>query len=90
MALAAVDDLASGRQWRPNMSFPIYGGTLRCGRDAHAVRRNLRATVASAARGVAPAIKEALEIVLTMAGMFAIVAASLALDVWIWVPRSGH
>ena len=51
---------------------------------------NVRAAVTRAACLAAPAIKETREIVVTTAGMLAIVVASLALDVWIWVPRSGH
>jgi hypothetical protein len=74
----------------PKMSLPIYGRTPRHGRDALAVKWTACAIVKRAARGAVPAIKEGCEVVLTMAGMLAIVAASLALDVWIWVPRSGH
>jgi hypothetical protein len=73
------------------MSLPIcYGRAPRQGRDADALKPNVRAKVAHAARGAAPAFKEALAIALTIGGMLAIAAASLALDVWIWVPRSGH
>ena len=71
------------------MSLPIYRRTLRHSR-AHPSKWNVRATVARAVRMVAPAIKEGWEIVLTIAGLLALVVANLALDVWIWVPRSGH
>jgi hypothetical protein len=71
------------------MSLLIHGRTLRHSR-AHAPKWNVRAAITRAARMVAPAIKEACEIALTMAGLLALVAASLALDVWIWVPRAGH
>ena len=73
------------------MSQPIcYGHAPRQGRDADALKWNVRARVARAARRAAPAIREALAVVLTIAGMLTIVAASLALDMWIWIPRSGH
>ena len=71
------------------MSLLINGQTLRHSR-AHAPKWDVRATVALVARAVAPAVKEGCEIVLTMAGLLALVVASLALDVWIWVPRPGH
>jgi hypothetical protein len=71
----------------PKMSPLIYGRALQQSRSADAVKRDVRAAVAGAVRVVAPAIKEGCEIVATIAGMLAIVLASLALDVWIWVPR---
>jgi hypothetical protein len=71
------------------MSLLIHGRTLRLSR-AHPSKWNVRATVARAVRMVPPAIKEGCEIGLTMAGLLALVVASLALDVWIWVPQSGH
>jgi hypothetical protein len=51
---------------------------------------NVHEVVSGEARVAARAIKEGFEIVLAMVGMLAIVVASLALDVWIWVPRLGH
>jgi hypothetical protein len=78
------------KQWSQEVSLLIYERTLRPGRDAHAAKWNFRAAVARAIRIAAPAIKEGWEIVLTMAGLLVIVVASLALDVWIWVPRLGH
>jgi hypothetical protein len=71
------------------MSLLMYGAP-RNSRNANAMRSNVRAAVTRAACLAAPAIKETREIVVTIAGMLAIVVASLALDVWIWVPRSGH
>jgi hypothetical protein len=71
------------------MSLLINGRTLRRS-WAHASKWNVRAAVALSFRMVAPAVKEGCEIALTMAGLLALVVASLALDVWIWVPRSGH
>jgi hypothetical protein len=71
------------------MSLLINGRTLRHSR-ARAPKWNVRATFARAVRMVTPAVKEGCEIVLTMAGLLALVVASLALDVWIWVPRPGH
>jgi hypothetical protein len=68
----------------------IYGRSLQHGWTADAVQWNVQATVRRAARVAAPAIKEGCEIVVTIAGMLAIVLASLALDVWIWVPPPGH
>jgi|HubBroStandDraft_6_1064221.scaffolds.fasta_scaffold624839_1 hypothetical protein len=68
----------------------IYKRSLQHSRNADAVKWNVRAAVTGAVRVVAPAIKEGCEIVATIAGMFAIVLASLALDVWIWVPRLGR
>jgi hypothetical protein len=50
----------------------------------------VRAAVTGAIRVAASTIKEGREIALTMAGALAILVASLALDAWIWVPRSGH
>ena len=58
-------------------------------RIADAVKSNAHA-VARAARVAVPAIKESREIMVTIAGMLAIVVASLALDVWIWLPQLGH
>jgi hypothetical protein len=72
------------------MSLPIHERALPHGRDAHAVRWNVRAAVTGAIRVAASTIKEGREIALTMAGALAILVASLALDAWIWVPRSGH
>jgi hypothetical protein len=72
------------------VSLLIYERTLRHGPDAHAVRWNFRAAIMRAIRFAAPAIKEGWEIALTMAGLLAIVVASLALDMWIWVPRLGQ
>jgi hypothetical protein len=46
--------------------------------------------ITRATRLAVTVIKEGFEIVLTVAGMLAIVLASLALDVWICVPRPGH
>jgi hypothetical protein len=71
------------------MSLLTNGRTLRQSR-AHAPKREVRATFSRAVRMVTPAVKEGCEIVLTMAGPLAPVVASLALDAWIWVPRSGH
>jgi hypothetical protein len=51
---------------------------------------NVPAAVSRVLRIVGSAVKEGFEIALTMAGMIVIVVAGLALDVWIWVPRSGH
>jgi hypothetical protein len=50
----------------------------------------MRAAVTRAIHVAAAAVKEGREIALTMAGALAILVASLALDAWIWVPRSGH
>jgi hypothetical protein len=72
------------------MSLPIYEPAPRHSRDAHAVTWNVRAAVSRAVRIVRPAIKEGYEIALTMAGALAVLAAGLALDAWIWIPRSGH
>ena len=52
--------------------------------------RTLRAAAVRRVRGVAPAIKEACKVVLTITCLFVIVAASVAFDVWVWVPRSIH
>jgi hypothetical protein len=59
-------------------------------RNADPVKWDVRAAVTGAIRVVGPAIKEGYEIVATIAGMAIIVLASLALDVWIWVPRLGR
>lgn len=72
------------------MSLPIYELAPRHGQDAHAITRNVRAAVTRALRIVRPAIKEGYEIALTTAGALAILAAALALDAWIWIPRPGH
>jgi hypothetical protein len=72
------------------MSPLIYERALQQSRNADAVKRNVRAAVTGAVRVVAPAIKEGCEIVATIAGTLAIVLASLALDVWIWVARLGR
>jgi hypothetical protein len=75
----------------PKMSLLIYERALQHSRNADAVKWNVRAAVTGAVRVVAPAIiKEGCEIAATLAGMLAIVLASLALDVWIWVPRLGR
>ena len=50
--------------------------------------RAFRAAAVSIVRAVAPAIKEVRKVVLTITVLFAIMAASVAFDVWIWVPRS--
>jgi hypothetical protein len=60
------------------------------GRTADAVKWNVQATVTRATRVTAAAIKDGCEIVVTIAGILAIVVARLALEVWIWVPRLGH
>jgi hypothetical protein len=72
------------------MSLPICERAPRHGRDAHTVTWNVHAAVTRAFRIVGPAIKEGCEIALTLAGTLAIVAAGLALDAWIWIPRSGQ
>ena len=69
------------------MSLLNYERALRHSRNADALKRTVRAAVTGAARIAAPAIKEGCEIVATIAAMVAIVLASLALDVWICVPR---
>jgi hypothetical protein len=51
---------------------------------------NVHATVARSVRVAASAVKESCEIMVTLAGMLAIVVAGLALDVWLWVPRLGR
>jgi hypothetical protein len=71
------------------MSLPSNGRAPPHGRNA-AVKWGVRAAVIRAIHAAAAAIKEAREIALTMAGALAIMVASLALDAWIWVPRSGH
>jgi hypothetical protein len=67
---------------------------LTCARNPQlaqdAARWNTGATITRATRLVAPVIRQGFEILLTVAGMLAIVLASLALDVWICVPRPGH
>jgi hypothetical protein len=72
------------------MSLPIHERALPHGRGAHAVKWNVRAAVTRAIHAAAAAIKEGSEIALTLAGALAIMVASLALNAWIWVPRSGH
>jgi hypothetical protein len=55
--------------------------------------RGARALRVAAVRrfwGVAPAIKEGCKVVLTITCLFVILAASVAFDVWVWVPRSIH
>jgi hypothetical protein len=74
----------------PEMLLLIYGRALQHSRDAHALNWSVRDTVRRAVRVAARTIKESREIVFTIAGMLAIVVASLALDVWIWIPRLGH
>jgi hypothetical protein len=71
------------------MLLVTHGRALEHSGIADAVKSNAHA-VTRAARVVAPAVKESREIMVAVAGMVAIVVASLALDVWIWVPRSGH
>jgi len=70
------------------MSLLIHARPPRLGRDA--ARWNTSAMITRATRLAVTVIKEGFEIVLTVAGMLAIVLASLALDVWICVPRPGH
>jgi PGF-CTERM motif len=70
------------------MSLLTYARTPQLARDA--ARWNTRAAVTRATRLAAAAIKQGFEIVLTVAGMLAIVLASLALDVWILIPRPDH
>jgi hypothetical protein len=72
------------------MSILIYSPTPRHSRDDRAGRRYIRAAATRAARASASAFKEGQEIALTLAGALIIMAAFLALDVWIWVPRLGH
>lgn len=72
------------------MSTTIYSPPIRLGRDALAVRRNIRAAATRAARASVSAIKEGREITLTLACSLTLMVAVLALDVWIWVPRPGH
>jgi hypothetical protein len=72
------------------MSLLIYGRALQHSRDVQALNRSVRATVRRAARVAASVIKEGREIVLTIAGLLAILVAGLALDAWIWIPRLGH
>jgi hypothetical protein len=71
------------------MSLLIHGRTLAHSR-APAAKWTVRATAARAARMVASVVQEGWQIVLTMAALLVLVSASLALDVWIWVPRSDH
>jgi hypothetical protein len=72
------------------MSLPICERTPRHRRDAHTATRNIHAAVTRAFRNVGPAIREGCEIALMLAGPLAVMAAGLALDAWIWIPRSGH
>ena len=72
------------------MPLLIYGQALQRSRNADVAKGNVHEVVTGEARVAARAIKEGFEIVLAMVGMLAIVVASLALDVWIWVPRLGH
>ncbi len=72
------------------MSLMIYGQAPPDRRDVPALNWNLRATVTHGARIAAQSVKEASAIICTMVGLLAILAASMALDVWIWVPRLGH
>jgi len=72
------------------MTLLIFEQAARCSRDARASKWNVRATVALVARVAAHSVKEVSAIVCAIAGLLVIVAASLALDVWIWVPRLGH
>jgi hypothetical protein len=52
--------------------------------------RAFHATAVRMVRVMAPAIKEGCKVVLTLAGLFVILAAIAAFDVWVWVPRSIH
>jgi hypothetical protein len=72
------------------MSLRIRERAPRPGRHAHTATWNIHAAVTRAFRNVGPAVREGCEIALTLAGTLAVVAAGLALDAWIWVPRSGH
>jgi hypothetical protein len=72
------------------MPLLICGQALQHSRNADVAKGNVHEVVTREARVAARAIKEGFEIVLAMVGMFAIVVASLALDVWIWIPRLGH
>jgi hypothetical protein len=65
------------------MSLPIYGRALQHGRTADAVKWNVQPTITRAVGVAAAAIRAGCGIVVTIAGMLAIVVASLALDVWI-------
>jgi hypothetical protein len=70
------------------MSLLIHARTPQLGRAA--ARWNMRAAITRATRCAGPAMKQGLEVVLTVAGMLAIVLATLALDVWILIPRPDH
>jgi len=70
------------------MSLSTYAPTPQLNRDA--AKWNAHATVMRATRLAAPVIIQGFEIVLTVAGMLAIVLTGLAMDVWICVPRPGH
>ncbi len=72
------------------MSLSIHERAFRHGRNAQAMTWNVPAAVTRVIRVAGAAVKEGFEIALTMAGVIVIVVAGLALDVWIWVPRSGH
>ena len=72
------------------MSLLFYGQAPRRRWDARALKWNVRATITFGVRIAARSAKEAFGIACTIAGPFAIVAAGLALDVWIWVPRLNH
>jgi hypothetical protein len=50
----------------------------------------MRAVITWATRCAGSAMKQGLEVVLAVAGMLAIVLATLALDVWILIPRPDH
>ena len=52
--------------------------------------RAFRATAVRRLRAAAPVIKEGGKVVFTITVLFVIMAASIAFDVWIWVPRSIH
>jgi hypothetical protein len=52
--------------------------------------RAFRAAAVRRVIAAAPAIKEACYVALAIAGLFVIMAAIAALDIWIWVPRSIH
>jgi hypothetical protein len=71
------------------MSLLTYGRTRRHS-PAPAPKWNAHATAARAIGMIASALREVWEIVLTMAGLLALLVASLTLDVWIWVPRLDH
>jgi len=52
--------------------------------------RAFRASAVRRLRAAAPVLKEGGKVVFTITCLFVIMAASVAFDVWIWVPRSIH